>query len=268
MFILNSTSIHRGNVSRFRLHREHPLFRHSRRRVIKRSRADASPRTFLSRPRHTRGWPRLQTSHMHGHHRLPGLPPPEAGCSVLPLGLRDTPWPPANAATNFQRSRMPRHLTRILTRSCHLCDRMIIVVKNPQRTTVKCGSLSPTVSSAKEGETPMKSSLSVRRRLGGERCGEQEWFKTAARPWRPQSELLQSALQAPGDNESPRPAVIKRERERMSFILKLRSVFRRRRANANLASAPALIWAAAARHSCHPARASLRPVRRHHQRPR
>ena len=111
---------------------------------------------------------------------------------------------------------------------------MIIVVKNLQRTTVKRGIRLLVADGfiGKEDETMlMKSSLRSRAvAWAGERLaasgGVAQDGRKAMRRY--QSELLQAgffrALLA--DNEkSPDLAVIRRERERMSFILKLRSVF-------------------------------------------
>ena len=135
---------------------------------------------------------------------------------------------------------------------------MIIVVKNLQRTTVKRGIRLLVADGfiGKEDETMlMKSSLRSRAvAWAGERLaasgGVAQDGRKAMRRY--QSELLQAgffrALLA--DNEkSPDLAVIKRERERMSFILKLRSVFlpsTTSKPNAAPASAPAPVQAAAA----------------------
>ena len=135
---------------------------------------------------------------------------------------------------------------------------MIIVVKNLQRTTVKRGIRLLVADGfiGKEDETMlMKSSLRSRAvAWAGERLaasgGVAQDGRKAMRRY--QSELLQAgffrALLA--DNEkSPDLAVIKRERERMSFILKLRSVFlpsTTSKPNAAPASAPAPVQAAPA----------------------
>ena len=135
---------------------------------------------------------------------------------------------------------------------------MIIVVKNLQRTTVKRGIRLLVADGfiGKEDETMlMKSSLRSRAvAWAGERLaasgGVAQDGRKAMRRY--QSELLQAgffrALLA--DNEkSPDLAVIRRERERMSFILKLRSVFlpsTTSKPNAAPASAPAPVQAAVA----------------------
>ena len=132
---------------------------------------------------------------------------------------------------------------------------MIIVVKNLQRTTVKRGIRLLVADGfiGKEDETMlMKSNLRSRAvAWAGERLaasgGVAQDGRKAMRRY--QSELLQAgffrALLA--DNEkSPDLAVIKRERERMSFILKLRSVFlpsTTSKPNAAPASAPTPIQA-------------------------
>lgn len=135
---------------------------------------------------------------------------------------------------------------------------MIIVVKNLQRTTVKRGIRLLVADGfiGKEDETMlMKSSLRSRAvAWAGERLaasgGVAQDGRKAMRRY--QSELLQAgffrALLA--DNEkSPDLAVIRRERERMSFILKLRSVFlpsTTSKPNAAPASAPAPVQVAVA----------------------
>ena len=149
---------------------------------------------------------------------------------------------------------------------------MIIVVKNLQRTTVKRGIRLLVADGfiGKEDETMlMKSSLRSRAvAWAGERLaasgGVAQDGRKAMRRY--QSELLQAgffrALLA--DNEkSPDLAVIKRERERMSFILKLRSVFlpsTTSKPNAAPASAPAPIQAAPAPAHATPAHPQAAPA--------
>lgn len=151
---------------------------------------------------------------------------------------------------------------------------MIIVVKNLQRTTVKRGIRLLVADGfiGKEDETMlMKSSLRSRAvAWAGERLaasgGVAQDGRKAMRRY--QSELLQAgffrALLA--DNEkSPDLAVIKRERERMSFILKLRSVFlpsTTSKPNAAPASAPAPIQAAPAPVHATPAHPQAVPAAR------
>ena len=151
---------------------------------------------------------------------------------------------------------------------------MIIVVKNLQRTTVKRGIRLLVADGfiGKEDETMlMKSSLRSRAvAWAGERLaasgGVAQDGRKAMRRY--QSELLQAgffrALLA--DNEkSPDLAVIKRERERMSFILKLRSVFlpsTTSKPNAAPASAPAPIQAALAPAHATPAHPQAVPAAR------
>ena len=151
---------------------------------------------------------------------------------------------------------------------------MIIVVKNLQRTTVKRGIRLLVADGfiGKEDETMlMKSSLRSRAvAWAGERLaasgGVAQDGRKAMRRY--QSELLQAgffrALLA--DNEkSPDLAVIKRERERMSFILKLRSVFlpsTTSKPNAAPASAPAPIQAAPAPAHATPAHPQAVPAAR------
>ena len=149
---------------------------------------------------------------------------------------------------------------------------MIIVVKNLQRTTVKRGIRLLVADGfiGKEDETMlMKSSLRSRAvAWAGERLaasgGVAQDGRKAMRRY--QSELLQAgffrALLA--DNEkSPDLAVIKRERERMLFILKLRSVFlpsTTSKPNAAPASAPAPIQAAPAPAHATPAHPQAAPA--------
>ena len=151
---------------------------------------------------------------------------------------------------------------------------MIIVVKNLQRTTVKRGIRLLVADGfiGKEDETMlMKSSLRSRAvAWAGERLaasgGVAQDGRKAMRRY--QSELLQAgffrALLA--DNEkSPDLAVIKRERERMSFILKLRSVFlpsTTSKPNAAPASAPNPIQAAPAPVHATPAHPQAVPAAR------
>ena len=151
---------------------------------------------------------------------------------------------------------------------------MIIVVKNLQRTTVKRGIRLLVADGfiGKEDETMlMKSSLRSRAvAWAGERLaasgGVAQDGRKAMRRY--QSELLQAgffrALLA--DNEkSPDLAVIRRERERMSFILKLRSVFlpsTTSKPNAAPASAPAPVQAAPAPVHATPAHPQAVPAAR------